>query len=175
MKIVGLENYVVSDNGKVKRLAHTINHKFYGKANLKERFLKPSKNHDGYMRVRLPIGFKFVHVLILESFVGPKIKNFQVCHNNGIPDDNRLENLRWDTPKNNVNDRKLHGTYQFGSKNPNSKYSEEQRKIVSSSKEPAEKLSKKLNLPIKSIYYLRFKAKKSYLQKMQQVNTSCGS
>lgn len=159
MKIIGLENYVVSEHGQIKRLEHVIDHKGYGKQKLKERLLKPHKNHDGYMRLRLPIGMKFVHVLVLESFICPRYGNLQVCHNNGIPDDNRLENLRWDTPKNNVNDRRFHGTYQFGSKNPNSKYSKEQEKAVFLSKKSFKELAKELNLPINSVYYLRFKTK----------------
>jgi hypothetical protein len=42
----------------------------------------------------------------------------QCCHTNGKASDNRLENLRWDTPANNVADRKKHGTYQWGKNNP---------------------------------------------------------
>tara|TARA_R110000868_G_scaffold314859_1_gene575788 strand:- start:2 stop:505 length:504 start_codon:yes stop_codon:yes gene_type:complete len=160
MKILGLENYMVSEHGQIKRLECVVNNKRYGKQKLKERLLNPAKNHDGYMRVRLPIGFKFVHVLILESFICPRYGNMQACHNNGIPDDNRLENLRWDTPKNNVNDRRFHGTYQFGSKNPNSKYSEEQKKAVFLSKKSIKELAEELNLSINSVYYLRFKTKK---------------
>ncbi len=32
------------------------------------------------------------------------------CHNNGNPADNRLSNLRWDTPANNCADKRRHGT-----------------------------------------------------------------
>ena len=34
----------------------------------------------------------------------------EVCHNNGRPADNRLENLRYDTPSNNNRDKVRHGT-----------------------------------------------------------------
>jgi hypothetical protein len=40
------------------------------------------------------------------------------CHNNGIASDNRLENLRWDTRKNNHADKKRHGTLPIGVKHP---------------------------------------------------------
>jgi hypothetical protein len=36
------------------------------------------------------------------------------CHNNGIPNDNRVENLRWDTQVNNLKDRIAHGTENKG-------------------------------------------------------------
>lgn len=36
------------------------------------------------------------------------------AHNNGVRDDNRLENLRWDTQSNNVADKLAHGTIQRG-------------------------------------------------------------
>ncbi|XTP37104.1 NUMOD4 motif-containing HNH endonuclease [Mycobacterium sp. TJFP1] len=46
-----------------------------------------------------------VHHLVLEAFVGPRPEGMECCHANDIPDDNRLENLRWDTPRANVEDR----------------------------------------------------------------------
>lgn len=50
------------------------------------------------------------------------------CHNDGNPDNNLMGNLRWDTHKNNVGDKRLHGTnnrnivpIMRGSENGNSK------------------------------------------------------
>lgn len=40
----------------------------------------------------------YVHRLVLEAFVGPCPPGMEACHWNGIPGDNRLHNLRWDTP-----------------------------------------------------------------------------
>ncbi len=42
-----------------------------------------------------------VHRLVLEAFVGPCPEGMEGCHVNSDPGDNRLENLKWDTPKNN--------------------------------------------------------------------------
>lgn len=50
-----------------------------------------------------------IHILVLEAFVGPRPPGLEGCHNNGIPSDNRLENLRWDTPSSNMVDRIFHG------------------------------------------------------------------
>lgn len=51
-----------------------------------------------------------VHRLILETFVGPREES-QVCrHLNGDSLDNRIENLKWGTVKENVADSIKHGT-----------------------------------------------------------------
>jgi len=120
--IPGFEHYEVSELGSVIRREHTVPDSRYGTRLLPEKTLKLIKNPDGYTRVKIKGKLVFVHVLVLESFVGSRPSGMQCCHNNGIPDDNRLMNLRWDTPRNNVNDRRFHGTYQYGEKNPNYKH-----------------------------------------------------
>lgn len=57
-----------------------------------------------------------VHTLILESFVGPRPNEMECCHGNNNRQDNRLDNLRWDTPKSNQLDRSKFGTGNNGSK-----------------------------------------------------------
>lgn len=62
-----------------------------------------------------------VHRLVLLAFRGPPADGLICCHNNGVKVDNRLENLRWDTPAGNGADMVLHGNSQKGEKSPNSK------------------------------------------------------
>lgn len=64
-----------------------------------------------------------IHRLVLEAFAGPCPEGFQGCHNNGQKDDNRIENLRWDTPKANQYDRRAHGTHREGENHPSRKLS----------------------------------------------------
>lgn len=52
-----------------------------------------------------------VHRLVLDAFVGPCPEGMEGCHNNGDPWDNRVENLRWDTHRNNMRDSMRHGTF----------------------------------------------------------------
>ena len=51
-----------------------------------------------------------VHRLVLEAFVGPNPPGLECCHNNGDPSDNRVENLRWGTHRENMRDKIKHGT-----------------------------------------------------------------
>lgn len=95
--------------------------------------LKPGCNRAGYPIVGLrdergKHGQKTVriHRLVLEAFVGPCPPGMLGCHNDGNPTNNRLDNLRWDTPKSNARDSVLHGTAAFGSNNGQSKLTEDQ-------------------------------------------------
>lgn len=49
-----------------------------------------------------------VHRLVMITFVGPRPDGMETCHNNGDPTDNRLANLRYDTPSSNIADRIRH-------------------------------------------------------------------
>lgn len=50
-----------------------------------------------------------VHVLMLMAFVGPRPGKQDACYWNDIPDDNRLENLRWGTRSDNAHDAVRNG------------------------------------------------------------------
>lgn len=72
--------------------------------------LKQQENPDGYLRVSLyRRGQKritrYVHRLVLLAFVGPCPDGMEACHGIGGSKDNRVDNLRWDTPSANVSDR----------------------------------------------------------------------
>jgi hypothetical protein len=62
--------------------------------------------------------------LALKAFVGPRLEGMECCHNNGDPMDGSVENLRWDTHYNNMQDRHRHGTDNRGTRNPMSKLKE---------------------------------------------------
>ncbi|MDR6794331.1 hypothetical protein J2X12_002932 [Pseudarthrobacter oxydans] len=65
------------------------------------------------------------HVLVAEVFIGPRPEGMYVCHGNGNPLDNRLSNLRYDTPAGNAADAQRHGTFHRGSRTGGSKLKED--------------------------------------------------
>ena len=65
-----------------------------------------------------------IHRLLLLAFVGPCPKGMEGCHNDGNPLNNKLENLRYETHKNNSLDRIKHGTQKRGEQHPMAKLSE---------------------------------------------------
>lgn len=62
-----------------------------------------------------------IHILVCETFHGPRPPGKQVAHRNGNCQDNRASNLSWKTPRENCADRVLHGTSPVGEKNPAAK------------------------------------------------------
>lgn len=85
----------------------------------------------GYRRIGLRVQgrsrsiYRRLHELVLLTFVGQPSKGQEACHNDGNRENNRLENLRWDTRKGNLADCLKHGTRIRGSKSPKAKLSEE--------------------------------------------------
>lgn len=109
--VVGYEGqYVVSSEGRVRSLDRVNG---YGRR-LRGRPMSLVRHPRGYMQLTLTQGgvceTKKVHRLVLEAFSGPCPDGMEGCHINGIRHDNRPENLRWDTPKENAADRKRIGT-----------------------------------------------------------------
>lgn len=66
-----------------------------------------------------------VHRLVLAAFVGDRPwPEWSAAHNNGIPGDNRLSNLRWATHTENMHDKYAHGTNAHGSRHGMAKLTE---------------------------------------------------
>jgi len=108
--------YCISDNGRVwsRYIRGSDNSKRKGKW----RRLKFIKQSSGHLMVGLYLDGKqyrrFVHSLVLETFIGPCPKKLECRHLDGNPANNKIENLKWDTHKENMEDRVSHGTSNRG-------------------------------------------------------------
>lgn len=117
--VVGFEGlYEVSSLGRVRSLPRLTAMK-NGRARhtrggllaaaIGDRYSSVCLKHEGRSRtVR-------VHVLVAESFLGPRPEGYDVCHGNNDGHDNRLANLRYDTHRN--NQRQMVADGRHGGKN----------------------------------------------------------
>jgi hypothetical protein len=124
--VVGFEGlYEISNKGRVKSLDRTeICERFkFGKWDKHSRvrpggFVSIGSSRTGYAKLNLwksgKMYTRFLHILLLEAFVGRRRKNQETRHLNGRRNDNRLINLVWGTHRENVADSIRHGTWVHG-------------------------------------------------------------
>ena len=113
--VVGFEgHYMVSNAGRVKSMK-------FGRIRVLSSCISP----NGYERVIFSLNnnktVPNVHVLVTEAFHGAAADGWQVCHSDGDKLNNRANNLRWGTARENSNDRWHHGTMMCGENNPMAK------------------------------------------------------
>lgn len=89
--------YEVSGDGRVR--------------NARNGFVLTPATSKRYPYVNLGGKTHKIHRLVAIAFLGDHGPELQVCHNNGDPFDNRVENLRWDTASANVADAIQHGVH----------------------------------------------------------------
>lgn len=63
---------------------------------------------------------KFVHVAVCEAFHGPRPEGHDASHRDGNPDNNRPDNLVWETRAESMARRYAHGTDDTGHRNSRS-------------------------------------------------------
>lgn len=105
--------YEASDHGPVRSLDRVVVNRRGHVVHYRGRVLKQSLDGNGYPTVGLSRKGRSrthaVHVLIARTFLGPGAAGLEVCHWDGNPQNNRVGNLRWDTPKGNGADATRHG------------------------------------------------------------------
>ena len=108
--IPGYLNYNVSNLGRVRSLGRFV-HGNHGDYFIEGRILKPIKNKGGYLKVNISVnGHRQehkIHQLVMSAFVGDSPDGLQVNHIDEDKTNNRLDNLEYVTPKENIN----HGTH----------------------------------------------------------------
>lgn len=132
--IPGFENYAITKDGGVWSKPR----KDLQGAKRKGKWLKPSIDNGGYLYVVLYKNgnrhFRKIHHLVLETFICLCPKRMECRHLDGNPSNNNLKNLCWGTKKDNMKDRKKHGTEKIpnnsGEKNGQAKLSEKDVKLI---------------------------------------------
>lgn len=108
--IPGYLDYKVSNFGRVKSLGRFVRGKHRGYF-IEGRILKPIKNKGGYLKVNISVNGQRqehkIHQLVMSAFVGDRPDGLQVNHIDEDKTNNRLDNLEYVTPKENIN----HGTH----------------------------------------------------------------
>jgi hypothetical protein len=94
--VPGRPGYLVSNEGRAAKLMH----------------LTPTGK--GYIQYAVPNGVggrhrEYLHSWVMLAFVGPRPEGMWILHRNDIKNDNRLENLRYGTPSENMEDSYLNG------------------------------------------------------------------
>lgn len=120
--VMGFEShYEISNLGSIRRKAGSYN----------TPKTRPVKSHimpNGYVQAQLWMHNKafhrYVHRLMLEAFVGLCPEGMECCHNDGNRQNNRLDNLRWDTHLSNITDTARHGNRCRGESQGSSKLTE---------------------------------------------------
>ena len=91
---------------------------------------KLSVNDAGYLVTSVGgrgVPLRRVHHLVLETYVGFRADGQECRHLDGVPTNNRLDNLKWGTREEQIADQKAHGTFSpppihAGFDNPGAKY-----------------------------------------------------
>jgi hypothetical protein len=119
LPIVGYESlYEVSNEGQIRNIRTGKLKVFTNDKQKRRPFVGLWRNNK--------ICVIYPHKAVLEAFVSARPKGMEACHNDGNPFNNRLDNLRWDTPRNNQLDRIKHGTSNRGERCATAKLTETQ-------------------------------------------------
>ena len=111
-QIPGFANYSASSDGEIRRdvrlhnsprglVSQALNDRGYWKCSVTD--------DNGKSRTVT------VHTLVALAFLGPSPGGLWICHKDGMNENSRASNLRYDTPASNTADLRAHGRMRVGS------------------------------------------------------------
>jgi hypothetical protein len=146
--------YSISNAGDLRSEARVVNG-----YPVRERIVKPNKDKDGYLTVLLHKGpqksSRRIHRLVLEAFVGPAPQGMVGCHEDGVPANCHLSNLRWDTQTANNADKRRHGTFHRGSACSAAKLTEEKVMAILADQRPSKSVARDYGVSHNAILQIR--------------------
>ena len=87
----------------------------------RNKFIAPCKHYKGYIQINLNKDGKrkiyYLHRLLAIHFIPNPVIKPCIDHINRIRDDNRIENLRWATPEENMSNKTIHKNNKLGHMN----------------------------------------------------------
>jgi hypothetical protein len=113
--------YEASTFGNIRSLDRTVYTKGGQARRIKGKILKPQRAIDD-PRLHISMCKNYtvivirVHIVIAQTFLGERPEGMHICHGDGDCTNNRLSNLRYDTPSGNEKDKILHGKAQRGTR-----------------------------------------------------------
>lgn len=112
--------YCVSSRGRVKSVNRVYKNTKGEIRQVNGCILKFKTDNDGYYCVTLRNTGKKqtikVSSLVAIAFLGEKPSGYECCHIDGNNKNNNVDNLRWDTHRNNILDKIKHGSIAKGEK-----------------------------------------------------------
>jgi hypothetical protein len=94
--------------------------------------LRGGVHEAGYRKMWMQGRRRYVHRLVLETFVGPQPDGCEAAHWNGVHADNRLSNLRWASHVENMCDMGRHGRTSRGQRMWITKLTEQEVRTIRS-------------------------------------------
>lgn len=155
LPVVGEEGYYdVSSHGRVRSLDRVV--VGVRRQHWKGMMLKPTNMGRGYVGVALRGRNKQrIHQLVAKAFLGSAPAGMVVCHNDGDPGNNRLENLRYDTQASNCRDTVAHGRSTRGESNPRAKLTAQKVRAIRADTRQARAIADDYGLHRAYVYALK--------------------
>ena len=129
---VGL--YQISDLGRVRSLCWVSPAYILSGVRIPKKIRRQGVGYAGRLGVALcregAVHRWQVHRLVLTAHVGPCPEGMECLHGDGDHTNNKLSNLRWGTRKENMADKKRHGTQTCGESHHASRLTEAQVRAI---------------------------------------------
>lgn len=156
--------YQASSWGRIRSVERVVPSTRNGKSATRispSKVLTPHLNlaRGGYYSVKVSVEgkavTKAVHSLVCEAFQGLRSDGMTAAHNNGDPTDNRAENLRWATLRDNAADKRKHGTLLQGERNSMAKLTDDDVRLIRASTDSASSIARSLGVSFSMVCRIR--------------------